>query len=30
MVVDREHENSTLTRLLPNLFGEIALYRVTR
>jgi len=30
MVVDRHHEFGPLTRLWPNLFGEIALYRVTR
>lgn len=30
IVVDRHHDNGPLTRLLPNLFGEIALYRVTR
>ena len=30
MVVDRHHEYGPLTRILPNLFGEIALYRVTR
>ncbi|CUR47561.1 methionine biosynthesis protein MetW [Alloalcanivorax xenomutans] len=29
-VVNRDHRSSTLPRLLPNLFGEIAIYRVTR
>jgi methionine biosynthesis protein MetW len=29
-VVDRDHQNGWLTKLLPNLFGEIALYQVTR
>ena len=29
-VVDRHHQSGPLTRLLPNLFGEVALYRVTR
>lgn len=30
VVVNQEHRESLLTRLLPNLFGEVALYRVTR
>ncbi|PKM22369.1 MAG: methionine biosynthesis protein MetW [Gammaproteobacteria bacterium HGW-Gammaproteobacteria-14] len=30
MVVDRDHRVGPLTRLMPNLFGEIALFRVTR
>jgi len=30
MVVDRDHRVGLLTRLMPNLFGEIALFRVTR
>lgn len=29
-VVNRHHRSGALTRLLPNLFGEIAVYRVTR
>lgn len=29
-VVNRHHRSGTLTRRLPNLFGEIAIYRVTR
>ena len=30
MVVDRHHEAGLMTRVLPNLFGEIALFRVAR
>lgn len=30
LVVDRHHQHDGWTRLLPNLFGEIALYRVSR
>ena len=30
VIVDRHHQSGPMTRLLPNLFGEIALYRVTR
>jgi methionine biosynthesis protein MetW len=30
VVVDRHHRAGALTRLWPNLFGEIAIYRVTR
>ncbi len=29
-VVDRQHQNSWLARLWPNLLGEIAIYRITR
>lgn len=30
VVVDRNHRPGLLTRLAPNLFGEIAIYRITR
>lgn len=30
VVVNKHHNESPLTRLLPNVFGELALYRVTR
>ena len=30
VIVDRHHQSGPMTRMLPNLFGEIALYRVTR
>lgn len=29
-VVNRDHRSGTLTRAWPNLFGEVAIYRVTR
>lgn len=29
-IVDRQHRNSTLNNLLPNLLGEIALYRIQK
>jgi methionine biosynthesis protein MetW len=29
-VVDRDHQYGPLTRLWPNVFGEIALYRVSQ